>query len=131
MDIKGINFRVAGMVQRGGFVWSGCPDAVRAAIIALRGIVAIDYDAQEDLFTVRFDCQQARLEDIFAAVYLAGRQSGQDYLPQVVSWRPTLRKAQLKEIPASFICYPPAVIHKVFPGPRLDLILRQVKGQQR
>jgi hypothetical protein len=58
---------------------------VRAAIIALRGIVAIDYDAQEDLFTVRFDCQQARLEDIFAAVYLAGRQSGQDYLPQVVS----------------------------------------------
>jgi hypothetical protein len=58
---------------------------VRAAIIALRGIVAADYDAQEDLFTVRFDSQQARLEDIFAAVYLAGRQSGQDYLPQVVS----------------------------------------------
>jgi hypothetical protein len=25
------------------------------------------------------------VEDIFAAVYLAGRQTGQDYLPQMVS----------------------------------------------
>jgi hypothetical protein len=25
------------------------------------------------------------VEDIFAAVYLAGRQTGQDYLPRVVS----------------------------------------------
>lgn len=58
---------------------------MRAAISALSGIVAVDYDPQQDLFTVRFDSQQARLEDIFAAIYLAGRQSGQDYLPQVVS----------------------------------------------
>ena len=58
---------------------------MRAAISALQGIVAVDYDAQEDRFTVGFDEQQARLEDIFAAVYLSGRQAGQDYLPQVVS----------------------------------------------
>jgi copper chaperone CopZ len=58
---------------------------VSAAITALRGIVSIAYDAQEDLFTVRFDSKQARLEDIFAAVYQAGRQAGQDYLPQMVS----------------------------------------------
>jgi len=58
---------------------------VRAAISALRGIVAADYDPREDLFTVRFDSQQAGLEEIFAAVYLAGRQEGQDYLPQAVS----------------------------------------------
>ena len=56
-----------------------------AAITALRGIVEVAYDAQEDLFTVRFDSQQAQVEDIFAAVYLAGRQTGQDYLPQMVS----------------------------------------------
>ena len=47
--------------------------------------MAVTYDAREDLFTVRFDSQQIRLEDIFAAVYLAGRQAGQDYLPQSVS----------------------------------------------
>jgi len=57
---------------------------VRAAISALSGIVAVDYDPQEDLFTVGFYSQQARLDDIFAAIYLAGRQAGQDYLPQVV-----------------------------------------------
>lgn len=55
-----------------------------AAITALRGILEVAYDAQEDLFTVRFDSQQAGVEDIFAAVYLAGRQTGQDYLPQMV-----------------------------------------------
>jgi copper chaperone CopZ len=58
---------------------------VRAAITALRGVEKVAYDDQEDLFTVRFDSQQAGLEDIFAAVFLAGRQAGQDYLPQMVS----------------------------------------------
>jgi hypothetical protein len=57
---------------------------VCAAINALQGIAAVTYDAQADLFTVRFDSQQTGLEDIFAAVYLAGRQTGQDYLPQSV-----------------------------------------------
>jgi hypothetical protein len=58
---------------------------VCAAITALRGIVEIAYDTKKDLFTVRFDSQQATVEDIFAAVFLAGRQTGQDYLPQMVS----------------------------------------------
>jgi hypothetical protein len=58
---------------------------VCAAITALRGILAVTYDAQEDLFTVRFNSQQAGVEDIFAAVFVAGRQAGQDYLPQMVS----------------------------------------------
>jgi copper chaperone CopZ len=58
---------------------------VCAAVTALRGIVAVTYDAREDLFTVRFDSQQTSLEDIFAAVYAAGKQSGQNYLPRLVS----------------------------------------------
>jgi copper chaperone CopZ len=58
---------------------------VRAAITAIQGVVEVAYDAQEDLFSVCFDSQKTRLEDIFAAVYLAGRQAGQDYLPQMVS----------------------------------------------
>ena len=55
-----------------------------AAITALRGIQEVAYDAQEDLFTARFDSQQVVVEDIFAAVYVAGRYTGQDYLPQAV-----------------------------------------------
>jgi copper chaperone CopZ len=58
---------------------------VSAAITVLPGIAAVVYDAQEDRFTVRFDSQQTRLEEIFAAVYMAGRQSGRDYLPQIIS----------------------------------------------
>jgi len=58
---------------------------VCAAITALRGIVEVAYDAQKDLFSVRFDAHQVGLEDIFAAVYVAGRQAGQDYLPQMAS----------------------------------------------
>lgn len=58
---------------------------MRAAIAALRGILEVAYDAQEDLFTVLFDSQQTGPDEIFAAVYLAGRQAGQAYLPQTVS----------------------------------------------
>jgi len=58
---------------------------VRAAVSALPGIAAVAYDAQQDRFTVRFDSQQTKLEDIFAAVHLAGRRLGQEYLPQEVS----------------------------------------------
>jgi copper chaperone CopZ len=58
---------------------------VRAAITALPGIMEVTYDARKDLFSVRFDPQQVDVEDIFAAVYVAGRQTGQDYVPQMVS----------------------------------------------
>ncbi|MFZ5450035.1 MAG: hypothetical protein ACOZFS_15505 [Thermodesulfobacteriota bacterium] len=56
-----------------------------AAITPLKGIAAVAYDAQEDLFTVSFDPNQTRIENIFAAVYAAGRQEGREYLPRVVS----------------------------------------------
>ena len=56
-----------------------------AAITALQGILEVAYDAQEDLFTVHFDSQRVGVEDIFAAIYVAGRQAGQDYLPQMAS----------------------------------------------
>jgi hypothetical protein len=58
---------------------------VCAAITALGGIEAVTYDAQDDLFTVRFDSQQIEVEAIFAAVYIAGRNAGQEYVPQLVA----------------------------------------------
>ncbi len=76
--------RVAGMMQQGGFVGSGCPDAVSAAITTLPGIAAVFYDAQGDLFTVSFDPLLTSIEAIFTAVYLAGKPEGREYLPLVV-----------------------------------------------
>jgi hypothetical protein len=58
---------------------------VCAAISALPGVTLVAYDAQGDRFSVRFDARLAKLEDIFAAVYVAGRQQGREYLPDVIS----------------------------------------------
>jgi uncharacterized protein YoaH (UPF0181 family) len=44
----------------------------------------VAYDARKDLFTVSFDSQQTAVEEIFAAVNLAGRQTGQNYLAQMI-----------------------------------------------
>jgi hypothetical protein len=46
---------------------------------------AMAYDAHEDIFRVRFDPQQIKTEDIVPAVWMAGRQAGREYLPQVIS----------------------------------------------
>jgi len=54
---------------------------VSAAITALPGIATVAYDAPKDLFTVSFDPARTRIEDIFAAVSMAGRRTGREYLP--------------------------------------------------
>jgi len=58
---------------------------VRAALTALRGMETVVYDDREDIFTVRFDPQQIKPEDIVDAVWMAGRQAGREYLPEVIS----------------------------------------------
>lgn len=57
---------------------------MRAALTTLRGIGAVAYDDREDIFTVRFDPQQIKPEDIVTAVWMAGRQAGREYLPEVI-----------------------------------------------
>jgi hypothetical protein len=58
---------------------------VRAAITALPGTLEVTYNPQENLFTVLVDDQQTAVEDILAAVYIAGKQAGQNYLPEMIS----------------------------------------------
>ena len=57
---------------------------MRAALAALRGIGDVAYDDREDIFTVRFDPRHIKPEDIVAAVWMAGRQAGREYLPEVI-----------------------------------------------
>jgi len=57
---------------------------VSAAITALPGIATVVYYAPADLFTVSFDPQRINVENVFAAVSMAGRRLGQEYLPQFV-----------------------------------------------
>lgn len=61
----------------------GCPDAVRAELLRVVGVLAVTYQAEQDLFTVRFESVLVNLETIFAAVFAAGKQMGQEYFPEV------------------------------------------------
>jgi hypothetical protein len=61
----------------------GCPDAVRAELLKLTGVLAVTYHPEQDLFSVRFESVLVSLETIFAAVFTAGKQMGQEYFPEV------------------------------------------------
>jgi hypothetical protein len=66
----------------------GCPDAVRAELLQLTGVLAVTYHPDQDLFTVRWESVLLSLETIFATVFAAGKKMGQEYLPEVVSSSP-------------------------------------------
>jgi copper chaperone CopZ len=62
----------------------GCPDAVRAELLNLGGLLEVEYQVDRDIFSVRFESVLVNLETIFAAVFAAGKKMGQEYLPEIV-----------------------------------------------
>jgi hypothetical protein len=61
----------------------GCPDAVRAELLRIAGILAVTYHPDQDQFTVRLESVLVNLETIFAAVITVGKKMGQEYFPAV------------------------------------------------
>ena len=61
----------------------GCPDAVRAELLKVKGVLAVTYHPDQDLFSVRFESILVSLETIFIAVFAAGKMMGKEYLPEV------------------------------------------------
>jgi copper chaperone CopZ len=61
----------------------GCPDAVRAELLKVQGVLAVSYHPDQDLFSVRFESVLVTLEAILAAVSTAGKMMGKEYLPEV------------------------------------------------
>jgi len=51
----------------------GCPDAVRAELLKVKGVLAVTYHPDQDLFSVRFESVQVTLETIFAGVFTAAK----------------------------------------------------------
>lgn len=51
---------------------------------ALPGIGKVEYEAQRDVFSLKYEPGRVRLEDIFAAVVQAGRRIGQEYWPRLL-----------------------------------------------
>jgi hypothetical protein len=62
----------------------GCPDAVRAELLKLSGMLAVKYHADEDFFSVRYESVLVNLETVFATVFTAGKQMGREYFPEVI-----------------------------------------------
>jgi hypothetical protein len=61
---------------------------VRAELLKVTGVLAVAYDPNQNLFAVRFESVLVSLETIFAAVFVAGKQLGQEYIPEVVPSSP-------------------------------------------
>ena len=66
----------------------GCPDAVRAELLKVAGVLAVTYHPDQDVFLVRFESILVSLETIFATVFAAGKKMGREYLPEVVPSSP-------------------------------------------
>ena len=63
----------------------GCPDAVRAELLKIAGVLRVTYHSDQDMFVVRFESVLVSLETIFAAVFAAGKKMGQEYFPEVIN----------------------------------------------
>ncbi|OGR26491.1 MAG: hypothetical protein A2139_05845 [Desulfobacca sp. RBG_16_60_12] len=63
----------------------GCPDAVRAELLKVMGVLGVTYHPDQDFFSVQFESVMVSLETIFAAVFAAGKKMGQEYFPEVIS----------------------------------------------
>jgi copper chaperone CopZ len=62
----------------------GCPDAVCAEIKGIPGITRVEFDQETRLFRVEFHKRFVSTDDIFAAVWQAGKKVGKEYLPQII-----------------------------------------------
>ena len=54
----------------------GCPDAVRAELLQVKGVLAVTYHPDQDFFSVQFESVLVSLDTIFAAIFTAGKKMG-------------------------------------------------------
>ncbi len=58
---------------------------MRDEIKKIPGITRVDFDQETRLFHVEFHKRFVSPENIFAAVWQAGKKMGKEYLPQIVT----------------------------------------------
>ncbi len=62
----------------------GCPDAVRAELLKVSGVLDVTYHPEQDRFAVRFESVLVGLETIMTTVSFAGVMLGKEYVPELV-----------------------------------------------
>ncbi len=61
-----------------------CPDAVRAELLKLAGMLDVKYYPGLDFFTLRYESALAGLDAIQAAAAAAGKLMGREYVVEVI-----------------------------------------------
>jgi hypothetical protein len=57
---------------------------VRAELIALPGMRSIHYQAEQDIFVITYRQDKVKVADMFAAIWMAGRKQGREFMPEQV-----------------------------------------------
>jgi hypothetical protein len=57
---------------------------VRAELINLPGLTGVRYQADQDIFTITYRQDKVKVADMFAAIWMAGKKQGQEYVPEII-----------------------------------------------
>jgi hypothetical protein len=57
---------------------------VRAELIALPGMMSIQYQTEQDIFVITYKREKVTVPDMFAAIWMAGRKQGREFIPEEV-----------------------------------------------
>jgi hypothetical protein len=52
--------------------------------MALSGLMSIQYQPEQDIFVITYKKDKVEVADMFAAIWMAGRKQGQDYMPEKI-----------------------------------------------
>jgi hypothetical protein len=57
---------------------------VSAELMLLKGIGTVEYLPEQEVFVISYLAGQAKLADMFAAIWMAGRKQGREFMPEKV-----------------------------------------------
>jgi hypothetical protein len=52
--------------------------------MALRGIATVEYQPEQEVFIISYEADKAKVPDMFAAIWMAGRKQGREFMPELV-----------------------------------------------
>jgi hypothetical protein len=57
---------------------------VSAELMAIKGIKAVEYLAEQEIFVITYESGRAKIADMFAAIWMAGKNQGREFMPEKV-----------------------------------------------
>ncbi len=83
-DVEKFFFKVEGMIEKGGFTWSGWPDAIVSALEGTEGIRKCIYLVEEEGFKLHYTAKIISLKRIFKKIKVLGEERNLAYKSYVI-----------------------------------------------